>query len=255
MLFYNMLGRKQILFLVSCACFFTTTYTIAQGHVLTQPILSTCLDPLISEEQQVACSEKEIQKLISELFPLSDSLQATQFHGVYLFQLRIKPNGEARLLMTEDSLSPFFVSCIDQFNRQIPNFICPQEMNKEKSVSIPVKWLMRPIKEIKNSYRIEWGPKHNSSISRTDLDDSPNWICKIRGKDGVEIEPHIVKIQAYKGRHLAAEFIEAPTGVSEKCAAFIRKRKINKIILECTFREIGQMSERQIKRTCMLTND
>ena len=154
-----------------------------------------------------------------------------------------------------DGASIFILDRLKRFNKIAPLFIWLSGDGQDYTYEIPVKWLMYPIDKQEQTYQIEWGPQHGSSIHRKDLNSCLDWLCKIRGSDGVEIRPKIFKILAFNGRNLTAEFNESPDGIRLKSALSLRKKKATKISLEVVFSVEEGSLEQQLKRTFMLSSD
>ena len=152
-------------------------------------------------------------------------------------------------------ISAFELDQIERFNASAPSFIWTSGKRMVYEYDIPVKWLMNPLQQREQSFKIEWGPLHSSTIKRSELSAAADWVCKLRGADGIEIQPKLLKIQAYKGRNLAAEFIETPKGISRECVSFIRKKKISKLTLEVSYYLDGNIREKQAKRSFIISSD
>ncbi len=227
----------------------------AQPLTKSEPILATCQDPLISWDQQLKCSKEKIVQIVGSCLSLPDSLKEVGYQSNTVLRLIISPNGDGIISVASDTGKKFISDLIEKCNKTMPSFVWSSNHESEYHYDIPIKWLMHPISSSKSTYQLEWGPLKGSSISRTELLDCKSWQCKLRHENGLEIQPFILKVQAFKGRNLAAEFIEDPWGISASCAAIIQKKKITKVTLEATFREEGQRSEKQVKRSFLINSD
>lgn len=203
--------------------------TQANAQVIEFPaILEQCIDPLISKEQQVKCSNEYISNFINEELIYPDSARNNQIEGVVVVRFTIDSSGE---LTKAELIRNIGYDCGQEalrIVRQLPKFraALSKEQPVLSEITVPIRF--RALDKNPNNatplYRIQWSTAYGKTIKVDDLKKYTNQAVTVRDHYG-----EIYKINSLEMSYIFKRQVNTAKGnspiLTKEMLKFIKKAR------------------------------
>lgn len=184
-------------FLLIILYLFSVGYLYSQSDsVYTQvdipPLFEGCNDPLISAEQQQACSAPQLMKFIRQHIIYPDSAKVHQIEGVVVVQFLVDAQGR---VSSAELLRNIGYGCGQEALRIVRMFPDFEPAMKDgnpvaSKMTLPIRFKIIDESATERFYQLQWGNIYRSSISKAEL--------AILLKQGIEVRDFYGNIYAIK---------------------------------------------------------
>lgn len=213
----------------------TSIGLLAQSEENHPPLFEGCNDPLISIQQQVACSEEKILAYIERKLEYPDSASIRNIEGVVVAKIVVDPRGEVTMVEILKGLQADCNEAVLQLLRGLPKF-APALQGGTPSIAeitIPIRFELKDLLHHKNEdlYKFYWAQQKKDSISRKELKAMIANTPFVRDAKGLNYQIEKLELTYIKRRKISTAVNYDPEEWTEEMLEILNKAKKGSILM------------------------